>query len=329
MYGYLVRLHTTTNMTPDEVHAVGLREVTRIRGEMEAVKARADSAGRSAVLHLPSDRFEVLLQRSKEPLLPIAISPNASTRSSSSSSLGCRERRMACRPFPTPSLPTPRLRITGEPAADGSRAGTFFVNLYKPGDETYLGDDRAHAARERARPSLCRSRSPPSRMDIPQFRRHARLQRPSSKGGRSTPRASARSWALYDGSVRKDAVSSPTRCGAPFDSWSTPASTTCTGTASVRSTSSWRTRRESELDVVNEVDRYIVWPGQALAYKIGELRIKAMRQKQMARRATLRCQSLPRGRSRRARCRSTSWRSASRVPCHGDVRSGQRRSRRE
>jgi uncharacterized protein (DUF885 family) len=44
-YAYLVRLQTTTALTPDEIHEIGLREVARIRGEMDKVKERVGFKG--------------------------------------------------------------------------------------------------------------------------------------------------------------------------------------------------------------------------------------------------------------------------------------------
>ena len=50
-YRYLVRLHTTTTMTPEEIHQLGLREVARIDGEMAAVRKQLGFAGTKAEFH--------------------------------------------------------------------------------------------------------------------------------------------------------------------------------------------------------------------------------------------------------------------------------------
>ena len=49
-YAALVRFHTTTDLTPDQIHEIGLQEVARIRAEMEAVAKRAGFASREAMI---------------------------------------------------------------------------------------------------------------------------------------------------------------------------------------------------------------------------------------------------------------------------------------
>ena len=63
----------------------------------------------------------------------------------------------------------------------------------------------------------------------------------------------------------------------PYDSWSTPAFITRAGRAQQAIDFFKDNAAKTELDIVNEIDRYIGMPGQALAYKIGQLKMQAIR----------------------------------------------------
>jgi uncharacterized protein (DUF885 family) len=133
MYSYFVREYTTTNLTPQQVHEKGVSEVNRIRAEMEAIKQQVGFKGTMPEFFnfLRSDpKFfyktpDELLEAYKA--LAKTIDPNL-----------IKVFRILPRmpygvePIPEIAAPDTTTAYYRQPAADGSRAGTFFVNLYKP-----------------------------------------------------------------------------------------------------------------------------------------------------------------------------------------------------
>jgi uncharacterized protein (DUF885 family) len=128
VYAMLVRHRTTTSLTPEDIHALGLRELSRIRGEMEAVQADMKFAGAFAqfVEHLNTDPKYFV--KSPDELLA-GYREIGKRLDAEMPKLFAELPRMpyGVSPMP-PHMGSNRAAYYNGPALDGSRAGAFFAN---------------------------------------------------------------------------------------------------------------------------------------------------------------------------------------------------------
>jgi uncharacterized protein (DUF885 family) len=274
-YAARARWFTTTELTPEQIHAIGLREVARIRAEMQRVIERTGFKGSFAEFltflrtdprfHYtdPQELLQAYLVMSKriDPLLPQYFG---------------RLPRMpyGVRPIPPESAPDTTTAYYQPPSLDGRRAGYYYVNLYKP-EERPKYEIPVLSIHEAVPGHHLQIALAQELGEQPMFRRVLEAT------------AFVEGWALYSESLGEEMG----LYGDPYDKfgqltyemWRAVRLVVDTGLHHKR----WTREQaidyfkanapKSELDIVNEIDRYISWPGQALAYKIGELRIKELR----------------------------------------------------
>ena len=274
-YRYRVRHYTTTQMTPDEIHELGLSEVQRIRTEMLSIIDELEFKGGFAEFleFLRSDPrfyyddpealFEAYLATAKR------IDPELVK-------LFGKLPRMpyGLRPIPASIAPDTTTAYYSRPAADGSRAGYYYVNLYRPEVRPKYEIEvlTVHEAVPGHHLQIALAQELES---MPDFRRYAGFT------------AFIEGWGLYSESLGyelglyRDPYS---RFGAlTYDMWRAVRLVVDTGIHA----RGWTRQQaidffkdnaaKTELDIVNEIDRYIGNPGQALAYKIGQLKILELR----------------------------------------------------
>ena len=274
-YEYLVKRFTTTDMTPDEVHQIGLDEVKRIRSEMESAISETEFTGSfDEFVHFlrtdpqfyydtPEALFEGYLAMSKR-LDPMLVN------------LFGRLPRMpyGLKKIPDVSAPDTTTAYYSSPAADGSRAGYYYVNLYKP--ETRPKWEMAVLSVHESVPGHHLQIALQQELEqLPNFRRYSGFTVFIEGWGLYSERLG------YDMGLYEDPYD---RFGQlTYDMWRAVRLVVDTG----MHYKGWSRQRaidyfksnapKSELDIINEIDRYISMPGQALAYKIGQLKILSLR----------------------------------------------------
>jgi uncharacterized protein (DUF885 family) len=276
-YANRARYHTTTSLTPEEIHAIGLAEVARNRAEMQKVMDEVGFQGSLAAFFefLRTDprfyyrtgdelfRAYAYITKVIDPELPRLFGRLYRTP-------------FGLRPIPETSAPNTTTAYYSGPSVDGTRPGYYYVNLYRP--EVRPRYEMEVLTVHEAAPGHHLQIALAQEMgDLPKFRRTSGVT------------AYVEGWALYserlgyDLGLYKDPYS---RFGQlTYDQWRAVRLVVDTGMHA----KGW-TREQSiryfldnsprpELDVVNEIDRYLADPGQALAYKIGQLRILELRRR--------------------------------------------------
>lgn len=276
-YEYRTRLFTTTQMTPDEIHRLGLNEVKRIRDEMQLIIDELEFDGSFAdFLHFLRTDPQFYYETSEELFdgyLAVAkrIDPELVK-------LFGKLPRMpyGLRPIPDNIAPDTTTAYYNPPAADGSRPGYYYVNLYRP-EVRPKYEMEVLSVHEAVPGHHLQIALQMELEDMPEFRKY---------GGFT---AFVEGWGLYSEGLGyeiglyKDPYS---RFGAlTYDMWRAVRLVVDTG----MHYKGWTRQQaidffldnaaKTEQDVVNEIDRYISWPGQALAYKIGQLKMQELRRK--------------------------------------------------
>lgn len=274
-YEFQARDYTTTQMSPDDIHRLGLGEVKRIRDEMQTIIDELEFDGNfqdflsflrsdpQFYYDNPDDLHQAYLATSKR------IDPELVKL------FGTLPRiPYGVKPIPAAIAPDTTTAYYSQPAADGSRAGIYWVNLYRPEVRPKYEIEvlTVHEAMPGHHLQLALQQE---LGDMPNFRRF------------SGSTVFVEGWGLYSESLGhelglyKDPYS---HFGAlTYEMWRAVRLVVDTGLHY----KGWTRQQaidffkdnaaKTEHDIVNEIDRYIGNPGQALAYKIGQLKILSLR----------------------------------------------------
>ncbi|MBI4415747.1 MAG: DUF885 domain-containing protein [Euryarchaeota archaeon] len=275
IYRRLIRVYTALDFSPDELHETGLREVARINRETEELGEDVFGI---------RDRREILQKLRTDPSLYFTTRDEVAEKAGSALA-----RAKAAIPKWFGRLPKADCEVVrmGEheekhstiahyrqPAADGSRPGRYYINTSAP--ETRPRYEAEALAYHESIPGHHLQIAIAQELEeIPKFRRHGGVTAFVEGWGLYVERLSDE-MGLYSSDLDRIGVLS-------YDAWRACRLVVDTGMHAF----GWTRQQAIDFmventalaknNIANEVDRYITWPGQALAYKTGQLEILRLR----------------------------------------------------
>jgi uncharacterized protein (DUF885 family) len=285
IYALLTRQHTTTELSPDELHRIGLEDLERIHQEMRAIiRNRGDGDVSIRTFTAKLTRDPANLPASREELVSISEDLLVFAQAALPRAFGHLP-HMAIE-----VKPIEEFREKDAPAAyyfqgsaDGTRPAVFYVNTFEPS-----------ARPKHTLPALAFHEGLPGHHlqialaqeteGLPAFRRLSAgwLANAFVEGWALYTERLADELGLYDDELARFGM-------LGYQAWRACRLVVDTGLHHLR----WSRQQAidfffenvglTERETVNEVDRYIVWPGQALAYKVGQREIERVRTEQRRR----------------------------------------------
>ncbi len=280
-YQRLIGVHTSLDLSADDIHRIGLEENARIRAEMIALGQRLFG---TAELTAIQDRLR------QDPAL--YFDTRESVEQKASEALARAEAAMPRWFGRLPRTPCVVKRVEPfeerdttiayyrQPAIDGSRPGTYYINTYAPQTRPRY-EAEALAFHESVPGHHTQIALAQEQTGLPEFRKHLGVTSYVEGWALYTERLAAE-MGLYSGDLDRMGMLS-------FDAWRASRLVVDTGIH----VKGWSRQQAlaymmentalAANNVENEVNRYISWPGQALAYKLGQREMFALRAEAQAR----------------------------------------------
>ncbi|MFD1613007.1 DUF885 domain-containing protein [Sphingomonas tabacisoli] len=273
-YAYRARVMTTTDKTPEEIHQIGLSEVKRIRAEMDAVAKQAGYASREAFIQELRTNPKYYAKTPEELLAVAAL--QAKRNDGKLPQYFGRLPRLpyGIKPIPAETAETTTTAYAQAGSLASGLASTYWVNTSKLNQRPFW--ELPALTTHEAMPGHLFQLGLQQELELPDFRKYE-----------ASFTAFVEGWALYTErlGIEMGVYDTPEKQMGrlSYEMWRACRLVVDTGMHA----KGWTKAQAvafmkdntalTDANIEAEVNRYISWPGQALAYKMGELKIRELR----------------------------------------------------